>query len=113
MAEAYKKLAQGQLVVTGGSEAQTRLYSPSASNPTVTTIVKNMKFVNMGAATRTIKLFHDGVAVTNVILPPTNIVSGGYAEYEGTILLEPGDTLNGEASVAAEVTYTIYGLELT
>jgi hypothetical protein len=112
MAETYKKLAQGQLVVTAGTEAQKLLYEV-ATSPSTTTIIKNMKFVNLGAASNTIKLYHDGVAVGNVILPATNVAAGGYAEYEGTILLEPGDKLNGEASTAAEVTYTIYGLELT
>ena len=38
---------------------------------------------------------------------------GGWAEFDGAILMEAADTLSGLASAATAITYTIYGLEIS
>lgn len=105
MPENYKKLYQGQL-----SSAAATLYTvPSATQ----TIIKGIRIVNTDTSDRTVKLWHDGTADTNLILPATTIKAGGWGEFDGVITMETADTLSGEASVASKLTVTIYGLEVS
>ena len=105
MPETYKKLYQGQL----GSSAGTLYTVPSSTQ----TIVKSIRVVNTDSSARTAKLWHDGTADANVILPACSISAGGWGEFDGVITLEAADTLSGQASVASKVTVTIYGLEIS
>lgn len=105
MAQAYKKLGQGTL--TGGQDT---LYTVPAGTET---IVKEMTLVNFSGAARTVKMWHDGVANSNYILPAALITAGGWANFDGVITMEAGDTLRAEASAAASITYTVYGLEIS
>ena len=105
MAETYKKLAQGQLPSSAGT-----IYTvPSGTS----TIIKHIRLVNTDSSARTARLYHDGTTDATTILPAASIEAGGRAEFEGTIVMEAADTLAGLGSVASQVTYTIYGLELT
>ena len=105
MAETYKKLAQGQLPSSAGT-----IYTvPSGTS----TIIKHIRLVNTDSSARTARLYHDGTTDATTILPAASIEAGGWAEFEGTIVMEAADTLAGLGSVASQVTYTIYGLELT
>jgi len=105
MAETYKKLAQGQLPATVGT-----LYTVPAST---TAIVKYITLTNNTAGAQTAQLFHDGTAAAQSILPAISIAAGGWAEFEGTIIMEAADTLSGDSDAATSITYTVYGLELT
>jgi hypothetical protein len=105
MSDAFRKLYQGQVPASA-----TTLYTV----PAVTTaIVKHIRAVNGTASDRTLKLWHDGTADANLILPAATIVAGGWAEFDGNILMEAGDTLSGQASVATAITVTVYGDEVT
>lgn len=105
MTDTYKKLYQGQ----PGTSATTLYTVPAATQA----IVKHIRIVNNDTSARTIKLWHDGTADANVILPATPVRAGGWAEFDGTITLEASDSFSGQASVASTVTVTIYGLEIS
>ena len=105
MAETYKKLAQGQMGTSSGT-----LYTVPSST---TAIIKYISLTNNTGTARTAQLFHDGTAATNSILPAVSIVAGGWAEFEGTIIMEAADTLAGDAEAATAISYTVYGLEIT
>ena len=115
MAETYKKLAQGQLPTSVG-----QLY-PCPAN--TTTIIRSIRLVNTDAsAIHSVTLHHIDSGVTpsgaTNILNGVNLAAGGWAEFDGTIILEAGDELQGligasNSANATDITYTIYGLELT
>jgi hypothetical protein len=105
MAETYKKLAQGQLTTSSGT-----LYTvPSATS----TIIKYITLTNTTGGAQTAQLFHDGTSAATCILPIISIVAGGWAEFEGTIIMEAADTLAGDSDAGTSITYTVYGLEIT
>ena len=105
MAETYKKLVQ-ELVDNSNDTLLT-----VAGNTTV--IIKSMRAVNTTSSTATLKLFHDGAANVNLILPFVNIQGNGWAEFDGTIIMEAGDTLVGISGTDEAINLTVYGLELT
>jgi hypothetical protein len=107
MADAFKKLAQTQVA---GSPSTSTLYTVPASTETV---VRHIRIVNTAVNDRTIKLWHDGTADSNVILPPATVKAGGWTEFDGTITMETGDTLVAQASAGASLTITVYGLEVS
>ena len=105
MAETYKKLYQNQL---GNSAATLFTVGGSAS-----VIVKHIRLTNSTGTDRTARLYHDGTNDATTILPSATIKAGGWAEFDGAILMEASDTMAGEASAASAITCTIYGLEIT
>lgn len=105
MAESYEKLYQGQ----PGTSAATVYTVPGSTQA----IVKHIRAVNMGGATTSIGLFHDGTAAANRILPDVPLAPGEFLEWDGTILMEAADTLAAIASVATSITLTVYGIEVT
>lgn len=105
MPDTYKKFYQQQ----PGTSATTLFTVDSGRQ----VIVKHIRVVNNDTSARTIKLWHDGTADANVILPATSIRAGGWAEFDGTITMEASDSFSGQASVASKVTVTIYGLEIS
>lgn len=107
MAEAYKKLYQGQ----PGVAAATAYTAPATAGSSV--IVKHIRAVNTTETAASVGLFHDGTAAANRILPNVPLNPGEWLEWDGTILLEPSDTLAAIASVATTVTLTIYGIEVS
>lgn len=106
MADSFKKLAQAQVAVT----STTRYTAPGGGKGV---IVKSIRVVNLDASSRWVKLWHDGTADANVILPQITIPAGGILEWEGTICMEPSDTLSDIGEVASQLTITIYGDELS
>lgn len=106
MADTFKKLAQAQVAA---SPSTTTLYTVPGSTQTV---VRHMRLVNTSGTDRTLKLWHDGTNNVNVILPATTIKAGGWAEFDGTLTMEDGDTLIGQASAGTAITVTAYGLEV-
>jgi hypothetical protein len=107
MADAFKKLAQTEVA---GFPSTSTLYTVPASTETV---IRHIRIVNTSVSDRTIKLWHDGTANSNVILPATTVKAGGWTEFDGTITMETGDTLVGQASAGASLTLTAYGLEVS
>ena len=105
MAETYKKLVQ-ELVDDGNDTLLT-----VAANTTV--IIKSMRAVNTTGPAATLKLFHDGTATANIILPFVTIAANGWAEFDGTIIMEAADTLVGISGTDEAINLTVYGLELT
>ena len=105
MAETYKKLVQ-ELVDNSNDTLLT-----VAANTTV--IIRSMRAVNTTGTAATLKLFPDGTAAVNLILPFVTIAANGWAEFDGTIIMEAGDTLVGISGTDEAINLTVYGLELT
>lgn len=105
MPETWSKLAQGQL-----GAAVAVLYTVPAGE---SVIVKHIRLVNRTATNRWAALWHDGATDAFAILPQTRVLSGGWGEFDGAMLLEAADTIQGQAEAAAAITYTIYGLRLS
>ena len=105
MANTYKKLYQGQLAAAAAT-----LYTVPGST---TAIIKTIVVVNDNASNRTFSLYHDGTANTNLITPLTwPILGNEIVEWNGTMVMEAADTLSGVASVASDITVTVYGVEI-
>jgi hypothetical protein len=106
VADAYKTLYQGQLPAAAAT---------LATVPALTSwIVKHITVVNNDTSDRTFTLYRNGTAATNICLPPNvNVPAGGMVEWDGTMALEAGGTIAGVASVAAQLTITIDGDEVT
>ena len=108
MAETYKKLAQGQLATSVG-----QLYACPANT---TAIVRHIRLVNTDSAIHSVTMHHIDSGVTpsgaTNILNAVNLAAGGWAEFDGAILMEASDTIAGEASAGSAITCTIYGLEM-
>ena len=112
MAEAYKKLAQGRLPVSGGT---TKLYDVPSSTQA---IIKTINISNNTGTAREVTLHHtnngaSSLADTDIILPGVSIQAGGWAEYDGTICMAATTELHGFAAVADVISYTIWGVEIT
>ena len=105
MAETYKKLVQ--TLVDSSNET---FYTVPAGT---TTIIRSMRAVNTTGTAATLKLFHDGTAAVNLILPFVTIAANGWAEFDGTIIMEAADTLVGISGTDEAINLTVYGLELT
>lgn len=93
------------------------IYQGALNSTDVTTIytavwpttIRNIKAVNTTVSAATLALFHNGATAAYEILPPTSILAGGWAEWDGEIYLEKGDTLRIDQGTAAAITLTIYG----
>ena len=98
----YKVLAQGQLAA-----ATAAIGSPSG----VDWIVSKIVVVNNDSSARTFGIFYGGSAASNVVIPTTTSLaaSGGRAEWSGLQPVADGSTIQGVASVATQLTYTIWG----
>lgn len=77
-------------------------------------IVKNMTLVNNDASDRTGGLYRGGATAAKAITPPNMVIkAGGMQEWDGTMAFYDGETIYGGASVAAQVTITISGDEIS
>jgi hypothetical protein len=93
----WKKLAQASV-----SNSESTVYTVPASTQAKIT---HMRAVNSFNGLNSIRMEHDGVP----ILPAANIVNGGWAEWDGEMFLEAGDTINAQAG-SNSVILTIYGI---
>ena len=117
MAETYKRLGQGQVALA--VDASNGILYPCPANTTA--IIRQMIFSNVDSAVHALTLYHidnGGTAnETKVILKAANIEAGGWAEFTGTIILEAQDELRGlctlNSAEATDITYVLYGLELS
>ncbi len=107
MANAFKVLDQGQL---GNSVATIATVGGGKS-----WVVKLITAVNNDASARTFGLYIGGTAAANIVTPPAiSIPAGGSWEWsEMSLTLEAGQTIAGGASVASQVTVTVFGDEVS
>lgn len=107
MANAFKVLYQGQL---GNSVAT--LATVGAAK---TWIIKQITAVNNDASARTFGLYVGGTTAAKAITPPAVSIpaGGGWDWCPCDICLETGQTLSGGASVATQVTVTVFGVEIS
>jgi len=102
----YKVLAQGQLPAAAAAIATV----PAGKQ----WIVKQIRLVNlMGGTNRVVSLFVNGTTAAFCIYPSTNLVAGTLLDDVGTITLNAAEYIAGVAAAATEVTFTVFGLELT
>ena len=111
MAETYKKLGQDLIDNTNA----TTIYTCPGST---STIVKHMRLTNVDTSNSChVKLYHLDSGGTagdaNQILPQTTIQAGGWAEFEGTIILEAADFIQIQCQNAIDINLVVYGMELT
>ena len=100
-------------------DASNGILYPCPANTTA--IIRQMIFSNVDSAVHALTLYHidnGGTANdTKVILKAANIEAGGWAEFTGTIILEAQDELGGlctlNSAEATDITYVLYGLELS
>lgn len=106
MALLIKALANGQL----GTTSQGDLYTTAAAK---TTIVKSMRFVNTDTVARTMNLYFKRSGGTARLIFPANMSLGvGHLAVDSDeITMEPGDKIQGDASVATKIDYVISGVE--
>jgi hypothetical protein len=113
MADIYGMLDQRDLTAVS---TPVSLYTAGG---TETTIIKHIRVVNQSSSNSTaIRMWQTGVTDDDLILPTADIAGGGWAEFEGTIILNPGDTIsaskeNSTDATTADLTITLYGLEMT
>lgn len=105
MTLAYKQLAQSQI----GTSSATFYTSPALTQ----TIIKHIRIVNNDTVPRWVKMWNNGSADSNIILPQTTIAAGGWAEFDGTLTLAAADTIVCQAEVASKVTMTAHGAQVT
>jgi hypothetical protein len=111
MAETYKKL--GHELVTGGTTAT--MYTVPAST---SAIVKHIRLTNVDTGNAChVKIYHrdngESADTGSQILPQISIRAGGWAEFEGTIIMEALDLLSITVQTADDINYVVYGMELT
>lgn len=105
MAESYKVLYQGQ----PGTAAATIYTVPGSTQA----IVKYVKAVNVSAVPCSIKFFQGGLVDANCINPAVTLQPGESLEFDGTITMVAASTLGAQAGVAASITLTVEGIEVT
>lgn len=101
----YKKLAQGQLPSTAGA-----LYTAPTGKKA---IIRRITIVNTDSVDRTFQLFQSGTTDANALTPVFTLLAGGMAVDDDVMTLDDADTLEGVASVASKLTYTVQGDEIT
>jgi hypothetical protein len=107
MANAYKVLYQGQLTASVATLATVGALK--------TWIIKQITAVNNDASARTFGLYVGGTTAAKAITAPaTSIPAGGMWDWcPCDICLEAAQTIAGGASVATQVTVTVFGLEIS
>ena len=104
MAVTIKAIKQGQLPATAEP-----LYQAPAKTAA---IVKNMRFVNTGAAAITINVWFKRGSNTYRVLPKDLSIAPGQLFLDNDELtLDPGDEIQGQASSASTVDYVFSGVE--
>ncbi len=118
MTDTFKLISQNEL--TAGANATLLATGASGTDPDGT-IVRHMRVVNNSGANGFFKMWHTqgnvpttiGTFSDDVIVPRVQVDAGGWAEFEGTIILNDGEFLYGIADAGADLTFSVYGLEMT
>jgi hypothetical protein len=83
------------------------------------TIIRHMRVTNnVPGNTVQFSMWHGSEVDADAILPASVIDNGGWAEFEGTIIVDNGQTIiakcdPGSAPGTIDVTLSIYGLRMT
>lgn len=112
MADNFEQL--GQFTLSDAAANPTDLLTGAAEG----TIVRHIRVVNTGGADQTVTIWQGGASATgnnaNLILPTATIDDGGWAEFEGTLIVDSGELVKAQAGAGgADLTITLYGLEMT
>jgi hypothetical protein len=75
--------------------------------------VGSIILVNTDSAPRTVSLFVNGAAAANKILDTVTIAANSRIELNAVMTLAATNTIQGVADVAAKVTMTVFGLQIT
>lgn len=105
MADAYKKLYQGQLAASVAT-----IYTVPAAT---SAIIKHIAVVNRTGNAVTFQLWRDGTTDAFAFTAVMPLAPNGMADWDGTFAMNTGETLAGAASSAAGITVTIDGDEIT
>ncbi len=92
-------LANGQLPNT-----KTALYTAAS-----VTVVSDIQLVNTDTVTRTVNLYIKRTTSRRLIPMAAVLVAGANGEARGPFTLAAGDLIEGDASVATVVDYSIHG----
>lgn len=104
MAYSIKALADGQLAASKGT-----LYTTPALTQT---IIKSITLVNTDSSARTVNLYKKPGSTSRRIIPKDlSLAAGESFEFDLVLTLEAGDLIEGDASSANVVDYTINGVE--
>jgi len=99
-----KALGDGTLPI-----AKSTLYTvPVSTN----TIVKTITYVNTGGSPVTVNLYINSAGTSRRIVPKNlSLKAGSSMETDEEYTLEAGDLIEGDASTALVIDYTIHGVE--
>ena len=117
MTDTYSKLGQVQLNTL---DTPKLLYDNTGLTQA---IAKHIRVVNQSPSTDTaVSMWQDTTLpalgdVDTLILPKADVAGGGWAEFEGTIILNPGERLYGSRRTSSTatsfgLTVSLYGLEM-
>ncbi len=102
----WRALADGRLPA-----ATAALYTVPAN---AHALIKTITLTNTAAAIRTINLYMNTSGVNRRIMPENMSMEANWMfVYNDELTLEPGDSIQGDASVAACVDFAINGMEET
>jgi len=101
-------LDQNKLIQTQIAASPTTVFTVAAA---IQAVIEHIVLVNSTGVDRIVTLWHDGSADSNMILPPTTIVAGGFGIFTGKLSMEPADTLVADCDAATAVTLTAYGYQ--
>ncbi len=102
-----KSLGDGQLAATIGD-----LYVVPANT---TAIVRSVMLVNTDSGSRTVNLYFkkSGGTARRLITKDKSLAAGESVALEAVLTLAAGDAIQGDASSAAKVDYSVFGVERT
>jgi hypothetical protein len=94
---------------------QLAVASAALYTATVPTIVKYASYVNVSAAAVTANLFFKPSGGTARRISPMDVAMAVkfQVEFTGTITMATGDSIEGNASIAASVDYALFGVQIT
>lgn len=105
MADAFKRLYQGQLAAAAAA-----LYTAPAATAA---IVKAIRVVNTDTVSHSFTLYQGGTAAANQITGSFAIGPGETFIDTGPLFLAAGDTIAGKADTASVMTCTLGGIEVS
>ena len=102
MTDTFKTLAQRQV-----PNSNTTIYTANG----VQSIIRQIIVANTTGSDATIKLWVNGTADGNVILPFTSVLAGAHGEYNGAITLNVGESLSALSGTNNAITISVFGVE--
>lgn len=103
--ESFKLLYQGAL-----DNSAEQIYQVASGQQV---IIRHIQAVNGDEFNRTMTIWINGTDTANLFLPPSRLLAGGYASFNGTLALEAGNSIWAEADEAGSVAVSIYGMVIS